>query len=193
MTKNIVPRHSWTYHRLLTKSGTPAYWSRSKNFTNVVLLHIKIIPRRDRLFQVKIQQAVSALYPIKSEVPQNSVLVPLLYTLHTSDFPITKNTLIATFEPHKASNKLQQHLNEIEYWLKTQRIKINSTKSTCVTFTTRKQIYLAVKLNNDILPQQETIKYLDRKVLWKTYIRKKIEQLIKNIEKYGGRSAKNHR
>ncbi|KAF7384574.1 hypothetical protein HZH68_014186 [Vespula germanica] len=146
----------------------------------------------DRLFQVKIQQAVSALYPIISGVPQNSVLVPLLYTLHTSNFPITKNTLIATFEPHKASNKLQQHLNEIEYWLKTQRIKINSTKSTCVTFTTRKQIYLAVKLNNDILPQQETIKYLDRKLLWKTYIRKKIEQLIKNIEKYGGRSAKNH-
>ncbi|KAK2583269.1 hypothetical protein KPH14_009279 [Odynerus spinipes] len=152
----------------------------------------------DRFFQVKLQQTTYDLYPINSVVPQGSVLGPPLYTLYTSDFPKMNNTLIGTFaddtailtsdqDSHEASNKLQQHLNDVESWLKTWRIKINTTKSTHVTFTTRKNTCPPVKINNEQLPQQESIKYLgvhlDRKLLWKTHIRKKVEQLNAKYKK----------
>jgi hypothetical protein len=84
-------------------------------------------------------------------VPQGSVLASVLYTIYTADLPTNIGTEIATFaddtaimasdqNPVTASQKLQAHLSEIEHWLLKWCMKANATKSTHVTFTTRKDM-----------------------------------------------------
>ncbi|CAK9825951.1 RNA-directed DNA polymerase from mobile element jockey [Anthophora retusa] len=68
---------------------------------------------------------------------------------YTSDFPTMNNSFVATFTDDTAilasdqdsqeASKILQHLNEIEHWLKTWRIKINFTKCMQVIFTTRRK------------------------------------------------------
>jgi hypothetical protein len=90
--------------------------------------------------------------------------------------------------PVTASQKFQAHVSEIERWLVKWLMKANATKSTNVTFTTRKRTCPPVTLNNIQIPQEKSAKYLgvhlDRQPLWKVHIEKKQKQLdnkYKNI------------
>jgi hypothetical protein len=73
----------------------------------------------------------------------------VLYLVYTSDLQTTDITLTGTFaddtvilaspaDPMAASTRLQHHINLLEAWATKQKIKINETKSTQVTFTLRK-------------------------------------------------------
>lgn len=141
---------------------------------------------------VKHLDEITPLFNISSGVPQGSVLGPVLYLLHTSDLPISNETLVATFaddtailasnhNPAVASRNLQSGLDNIQKWLKTWRIKANESKSVHVTFTNRRDNCPAVSLNGVTLPQQESAKYLglhlDRKLMWKEHVQNKNKQL----------------
>jgi hypothetical protein len=78
----------------------------------------------DREFRVRINQAVSINYAIKSGMPQGSVVGPLLYILYTADLPTNENTTTVTFtddtvilathtDPAQATSILQNHLDHI--------------------------------------------------------------------------------
>ena len=86
------------------------------------------------------------IYKIESGVPQASVWGPVLYTLYTSDLPLSQHTTTATFaddtaimavnkNPNIASSVLQQSLNEIQEWMKLCRIMANVNKSVHITIT----------------------------------------------------------
>lgn len=141
---------------------------------------------------VKYNEALTKLYPIEAGVPQDSVLEPTLYILFTSDLLSTNNSITATFADDTAiltshsnaviaSERLQESLTKIQPWLRKWRDRINESKLTHVTFTTRRDICPPVTLNNKALPQKDNVKYLgihlDQRLTWKKHIWMKRKQL----------------
>lgn len=138
-----------------------------------------------RLFYVNCENEISSLHSIEAGVPQGSVLGPILYLLFTHDLPTTDGVLTGTFaddtailttakDPVEASAKLQTSLDQISNWLKQWRLKANEAKSVHVTFTTRKDTCPQTRINNIMIPQSETTKYLgiylDRRLTWRSHI-----------------------
>lgn len=145
----------------------------------------------NRIFYVRVNDAFSDFYEIKAGVPQGSVLGPLLYLLFTADVPESDNVMTATFaddtailssdtNPGTASINLQMHLDKVHSWMKSWRIKASASKSNHITFTLRKEDCPPVKLGQEDLPHNTTVKYLgfhlDRKQTWKTHIQKKRDE-----------------
>ena len=146
----------------------------------------------NRMFQVKVNDEATQLFPIKAGVPQGSVLGPILNLIYTADLPVMENIVNATFADdaaivtsHKnaaaASFNLQKYLLRIQQWCKEWRITLNETKSVQVTFTLRRDTCPAVYLNEKPLPQQDKVKYLgmhlDRRLTWNEHIWTKRKQL----------------
>lgn len=145
----------------------------------------------DRYFQVKYKDELSSFQPIKSGVPQGSVLGPILYLIYTYDLPVTENTIIATFAddtailashecPRQASQYLQFHLDQLQEWFNKWRIIANSSKSQHITFTLCKENSPKIYLNGEELLQVKSIKYLglhlDEHLTWKDHITTKKKQ-----------------
>jgi hypothetical protein len=128
-------------------------------------------------------------------VPQVSVLGPLLYTADLTTYPDTTtatfadDTAVLTTDSDTAivPHKLQTGLLAIQKWLKTWRMKANGTKSTHITFTTRRETCRPVHINNIQLPQAEEIKYLglhlDCRLTWCNHIFAKCKRLSITLTK----------
>jgi hypothetical protein len=125
------------------------------------------------------------------------VFLALSSVLYTSDFPTSRGTTLGTFvddaaifstheDPKIASLNLQEHISSIEKWLQKWKIKVNQSKSSHITFTLRKCHCPAVSINQTIIPQAESVKYLclqfDRSLTWKDHIAKKRKQIILKIK-----------
>lgn len=139
----------------------------------------------NRMFFVQYGDALSQIHDIHAGVPQGSVMGPILYTLYTSDLPVTDGVLTATYaddtavltrdvNPHVASHTLQAQLDKLDLWLSKWKIKISAPKSQHITFTLRKDNCPEVKMNNQTLPHVNTVKYLgvhlDRRLTWRDHI-----------------------
>jgi len=97
-------------------------------------------------------------------------------------------TLSSDPDPVRATEKLQHHSNLLQNRLEQWRIKVNPTKSSQVTFTTRRDIFPPVNLHNTHIPVKKEVKYLglhlDEKLTWKTQIKAKrcqLERKLKNM------------
>ncbi|CAH2107559.1 unnamed protein product [Euphydryas editha] len=145
----------------------------------------------NRMFQVRESGDASEIYKISARVPQGSVLGPILYTVYTADLPQTAQVMNATFaddtallasstDPQTASSILQDSLNKVGNWLQKWRIKASASKSTHITFTLRKGNRPPVQLENNTLPQSDSVKYLgihlDRRLTRKKHIKMKRDE-----------------
>lgn len=145
----------------------------------------------NRTFQVKYNKAISSEFEIGAGVPQGSVLGPLLYVLYTADIPTSNKVLISTFADDTAllssnacaktaSKQLQTHLNLVQDWLHTWKIKVNELKSKHITFTLRNNTCEEVRINNIPVPQANEVTYLgihlDRRLTWKNHIQSRRTQ-----------------
>jgi len=86
--------------------------------------------------------------------------------------------IFATHADHTtASRNLQEQLNTVENRVKKWKIKVNETKSSHINFTHRKNKCPEISINQTVLPQVESVKYLrlhfDCKQNWKDHIAKK--------------------
>ena len=99
---------------------------------------------------VKYVNAIATTFPIEADIPQGSVLVPLLFSIYTADLPISTEITIATFvddtallashaNPIIVSSTLQRGLDSMEKWFHKWGFEINEKKSTHVSFTLQKQ------------------------------------------------------
>ena len=144
----------------------------------------------DCYFYVKINNSVSDICEIKAVIPQTSVLGPVLYTIYTSDMPVTVATyadvtaLIANNDcPTEASNVIQNYLNSIaKYGLKYGiHICVNPNISVQITFALRKGDCPSIFRKGEQIPNSNCVKYLgihlDRRLTWKDQIKSKKEQL----------------
>jgi hypothetical protein len=144
-------------------------------------------------FRTRVHGEISDTFPIRSGVPQGSVLGPVLYLVYTSDLPTTENTLIGIFaddtvilasheDPMTTSTRLQHHLNLLEAWATKWEIKINETKSTQITFTLRKNQCPPIFFNNILIPESPSVRYLgmhmDKKLTCRGHIVKKRKQIF---------------
>jgi len=126
---------------------------------------------QDRYCMTKFNNETSSLFPMLSGVPQGSILGPLFYTICTADLPTSNKKILSTFEddtaiftthpdPTTASLNLQDHLHNIEIWLRKWKMKINEKKSSHITFSLRQGQCPPVYINQTIVPHAETVKYL---------------------------------
>jgi hypothetical protein len=104
----------------------------------------------NRTFSVRQGTSTSPSFSIFAGVLQGNDLSSDLFNLYTSDFPITANTIIATYtddtaiftsdiDPDIASSSFQNHLDLISTWATRWRVKINPEKSLHVPFILKKK------------------------------------------------------
>lgn len=148
----------------------------------------------NRTFYVKSGDETSNIKEIHAGVPQGSVIGPVLYTIFTSDIPVSNDTILATYAddtaiiakhnvPFTASSILQEHITAIEKWLAKWNIMVNCDKSVHITFTLRHNECPPVMINGNIIPKKEVVKYLglylDKRLTWKEHIKSKRQLLDK--------------
>lgn len=116
-----------------------------------VLLHIQ-----------KPKEACSDLKEIKPEVPQGSVLGPVLYLLYTYDIPQLENNTIATFANGNAAKAVghiiyNQLMNYRQLFTKSKVGKNmeNYTKSVRVDFTNNRIEQIPIHMNGQRISRKD--------------------------------------
>ena len=158
-----------------------------KQFTNILQSYLQ-----NRYFRIKKDNTYSNLKPINAGVPQGSILGPILYVLFTSDLPVPRNSVIATFaddtcilavgeNEDQATQKLQASLDNIVEWTAKWRIKLDESKSMHINFTNKNIRHLPICISGTQVIYTNQAEYLgttlDAKLSWKEHVKKKQEEL----------------
>ena len=88
-------------------------------------------------------------------------------------------------DPDTLENKVNNELININNWLHSNKLFLNYSKTNYLIFTKKKtKLKFNISINNHILKQQESIKYLgitiDQSLTWKPHIRKLQSTLSRN-------------
>lgn len=140
----------------------------------------------NRTFSVRVGNTISNSFPIKSGVPQGSLLGPKLFNLYVNDMPSDPNIHLALYADDTAFitshnsfklvfKSLQNYLHSYQLWLQQWRIKVNPGKCAAVLFCRRTiPTNTNFLLNNEIIPWTDSYKYLgvilDSKLIWRLQI-----------------------
>ncbi|GFV04834.1 RNA-directed DNA polymerase from mobile element jockey [Trichonephila clavipes] len=174
-------------YKLITNNFPPALI----HFINSYLVN--------RSFKVRVNDTLASSFNIKSGVPQGSLLGPLLFNIYINDVPTYPQTstniyaddtaVLATYKNHNnIIRSLNSHLDLLENFLNTWKIKINVDKIIAVLFTRRKKSVTPPTLYSTQLHWFQSTKYLavllDKNLSWKQHIlyaRKKFRNTLRSI------------
>ncbi|KAL1447126.1 hypothetical protein WDU94_003498 [Cyamophila willieti] len=161
-----------------------------KTGINTILVKIIASYLTDRTFQVRYLNKLSSKRMIDAGVPQGSILGPTLFAMYIADLPTTPGTKTALFADDTAiyiSGKpnsragliLQAHLDKLEKYYRSWKIKINATKTEGIIFSNRNHIKMTnykkeLKFQNAEITWKKEVKYLgcvlDSKLTWRKHI-----------------------
>ena len=79
---------------------------------------------------------------------------------HISTFADDTAILGVHENPQEASILLQDHVSDLETWLKQWKIKVNEQKCIHITFTLRRESWSTIRINNQVIPQKAEVKYV---------------------------------
>ena len=151
----------------------------------------------DRRQQVRVNGELSSFKPVKSGVPQGSILGPVLFTLYVNDIPSELETLIAMYADdtklYKVLNSessvtsLKSDLRKLEDWAKRMQMKFHPAKCKVMHLgkNNPKSIYQMKKEDGGYhtLEEVEVEKDLgveiDNKLKFSTHIQSKINKANK--------------
>lgn len=131
----------------------------------------------NRSFNVNIDDTVSDTHFLNAGVPQGSLLGPILYIIYTYDLPTTNRTFSSVYADDNAifctslsaklaCSRLQTHIDLLSEFNCKWKLKVNSSKSESMVFSTRR--YSAsrrnseqiIKYNNEEIKFSKSVKYL---------------------------------
>ncbi|GFV56541.1 probable RNA-directed DNA polymerase from transposon BS [Trichonephila clavipes] len=99
-----------------------------------------------REFRVRVENCLSSPRPVKSGIPQGSVLGPRLFNLYINDIPKADNVHLAMYADDtaiisqhtynfKIIERLQNYITRLQLWLVAWKFKVNASKSASFLFT----------------------------------------------------------
>ncbi|GFT43336.1 RNA-directed DNA polymerase from mobile element jockey [Trichonephila clavipes] len=104
-----------------------------------------------REFRVRVKNCLSSPRPVKSGIPQGSLLGPRLFNLYINDIPKADNVHLAMYADDtaiisqhtynfKIIERLQNYITRLQLWLVAWKIKVNASKSASLLFTKQRCI-----------------------------------------------------
>lgn len=145
------------------------------NSYNIPKYIIKIIISylENRTFSIKVNNSLSQTQIVVAGVPQGSILGPILFLYFINDIPKSKNTNLALFaddtaiiaqswRKEQAIKYLQDHIEKLENYYETWKIKINVTKTELVIFSKKekKKQHFTLHMNDTPIQSKKEAKYL---------------------------------
>ena len=141
----------------------------------------------NRTFQVKINNTLSNVKPVKIGLPQGSVISPIIFKIYINDLiEYCNNCKISIFADDiaiwysskhlgLAEKKVQEDLHSISSWVQINHLKLSATKSKAMIFTRcRKAKSVKLYITDTIVEVTPEYKFLgvilDSKYIWKAHI-----------------------
>ena len=136
---------------------------------------------------------------IVSDIPQESTLGPLFFSIYLNDLPLVTNSHIKLFADDTAiilkginliqlQDKVSKELTTIDNWMKHNRLSLNYSKTTyfVISKNNLNNSNFLVQIDKHVIPTSEVVKYLGIKLKNKLKWDNHAELVLKKLNRAAG-------